>query len=556
MIRAALYARYSSDQQNAASIADQHRLCRERAEREGWQVVGSYEDAAISGASTILRPGIQALLADAQAGKFDMVVAEALDRVSRDQADVATLFKHLQFARVPLVTLAEGEISELHVGLKGTMNALFLKDLAKKTHRGLRGRVEKGFAPGPNCYGYRIVRRLDSEGELVRGERAIDPAQALVVNRVFREFASGRGPRAIARGLNADGIPSPSGGAWRDTSIRGDARRGIGILNNELYAGVRVWNHRHAVKDPNTGKTVTRINPEAEWVRNDVPQLRIVSDELWSAVKRRQHELAERHAEIAEAARARSLHALRRPAYLLSGLLECGVCGKNYAIVVADRYGCVGRHRRGACTNSRTIRRSELERRVLAGIADKLVSADKIEAAVAAYAEHVNSANREWRVHADADTRALTRIERAIGGIMAAIEDGMYQPTMKTRMAELEQEKAEIAARLTQAPVDIPDVHPGIAEIYKRKVAKLAQTLEDPETRLDASSDIRSLVGKIVLHPGDKRGQVHAMLHGSLMGILDFVNGNPPPRPGRVITSVASSSCESTLFEPLNADRP
>ncbi len=92
----------------------------------------------------ILRPGIQMLLQDAQAGQFDMVLAEALDRISRDQADVATLFKHLKFAGVPIVTLAEGEISELHVGLKGTMNALFLKDLAAKTHRGIRGRVEEG----------------------------------------------------------------------------------------------------------------------------------------------------------------------------------------------------------------------------------------------------------------------------------------------------------------------------------------------------------------------------------------------------------------------------
>lgn len=189
MLRAALYARYSSDQQNAASIADQLNLCRERAAREGWQIVATYQDAAISGASMILRPGVQNLLADAQAGRFDVVLAEALDRVSRDQADVATLYKHLQFARVPLVTLAEGEISELHVGLKGTMNALFLKDLAKKTHRGLRGRVEKGFSAGAVGYGYRMVRRLSSEGELVRGERAIDPAEALVIERIFREFA-------------------------------------------------------------------------------------------------------------------------------------------------------------------------------------------------------------------------------------------------------------------------------------------------------------------------------------------------------------------------------
>lgn len=542
MIRVALYARYSSDQQSSASIADQQRICRERAEREGWNVVGSYEEAAISGASMILRPGIQKLLADAQAGKFDIVVAEALDRVSRDQADVATLFKHLQFARVPLITLAEGEISELHVGLKGTMNALFLKDLAKKTHRGLRGRVEKGFSAGAVGYGYRKVRRLTSEGELVRGEREIDPAEALIVERIFREFAAGKSPRAIARDLNADGIAGPSGRAWRDTSIRSDARRGLGILNNELYVGVRVWNHKHSLKDPSTGKTVSRLNPQSEWIRNAVPELRIIGDELWEAVKRQQEVLADRYAGVRESAQARALHGARRPAYLLSGLLECGVCGGTYAIVVGDRYGCVGRHRSRTCTNSRTIRRDELEHRALAGIADRLVSADKIEAAVAAYANHINRENRERRFQADADTRALAKIDKAVAGIMAAIEDGLYQPAMKARMAELEREKTEIVARLAEAPTDIPDVHPGIAEIYKRKVARLTETLGDPETRLDASRDIRSLVGKIILSPGERRGEVHATLHGSLMGILDFVNGTPKPDHSRVITSVVPGS--------------
>jgi len=133
MTKVALYARYSSDTQNAASIADQLRICREHAARQGWTIAACYQDAAISGASTILRPGIQTLLQDARAGRFEVVLAEALDRISRDQADVATLFKYLTFAGLRIVTLAEGEINELHVGLKGTMNALFLKDLAAKT---------------------------------------------------------------------------------------------------------------------------------------------------------------------------------------------------------------------------------------------------------------------------------------------------------------------------------------------------------------------------------------------------------------------------------------
>ena len=71
MIRIALYARYSSENQRDASIEDQLRQCRERAEREGWTVVETYSDRAISG-SSMFRAGIRSLLADAQAGRFDI----------------------------------------------------------------------------------------------------------------------------------------------------------------------------------------------------------------------------------------------------------------------------------------------------------------------------------------------------------------------------------------------------------------------------------------------------------------------------------------------------
>src|SRR5687768_4088507 len=132
---------------------------------------------------------------DALNQRFDVVLAEALDRFSRDQEDIAGLFKRLTFADVNIVTLAEGEISELHVGLKGTMNALALKDLADKTRRGLRGRVEKGKAGGGLCYGYRVFKKFDANGERVRGDREIEEDQAEIIRRIFREFASGKSPR-------------------------------------------------------------------------------------------------------------------------------------------------------------------------------------------------------------------------------------------------------------------------------------------------------------------------------------------------------------------------
>jgi DNA invertase Pin-like site-specific DNA recombinase len=103
---------------------------------------------------------LQRLISDASRGRFDIVLAEATDRLSRDQEDIAGLFKRLTFAGVRIVTIAEGEISEMHIGLKGTMNALFLKDLAQKTHRGLRGRIEAGKSRGGNSYG--VTARCES----------------------------------------------------------------------------------------------------------------------------------------------------------------------------------------------------------------------------------------------------------------------------------------------------------------------------------------------------------------------------------------------------------
>ena len=235
-MRAVIYARYSSENQREASIEDQLRLCRARIEREGWQLVSTYTDRAMSGAST-LRPGYQKLLEDARARALDVVVAEALDRLSRDQEDVAALYKRLRFAGITLVPLAEGEVSELHVGLKGTMNALFLKDLAQKTWRGLEGRARAGRAAGGISYGYDVVRQLGLRGEPIRGERAINEGEAEVVRRIFRAFADGKSPRAIARELNAEGVAGPGGRPWRDTTIRGHRQRGSGLLNNELYVG-------------------------------------------------------------------------------------------------------------------------------------------------------------------------------------------------------------------------------------------------------------------------------------------------------------------------------
>jgi site-specific DNA recombinase len=285
MKKVAIYARYSSDLQSDASIEDQIRICSERAKHENWKIVNTYTDHGISGAS-LMRPGIQMLIQDAMAGKFDIVLAEGLDRLSRDQQDIAGIYKRFQFAGIAIHTLSDGgEVSDIHIGLKGTMNALFLKDLAAKTHRGLSGRIEKGKSGGGLCYGYNVVKQFDSYGEAIRGDREINKEEAEIVKQIFRDYAAGVSPKKIALNLNKKGIPCPSGKAWGATTIYGNRRRGTGIINNELYIGWLIWNRQKFLKDPDTGKRVARPNPEEDWIITEVPHLRIIDEELWEQAK-------------------------------------------------------------------------------------------------------------------------------------------------------------------------------------------------------------------------------------------------------------------------------
>ena len=167
--------------------------------------------------------------------------------------------------------LSEGEINELHIGLKGTMGALYLKDLADKTRRGLRGRVEAGKSGGGNSYGYDVVRGARS------GRTAADGrTQDQCGERRRSSAASSRSTRPASRrvrlpsSLNAEGVSGPSGGTWGPSTIHGNRQRGTGILNNELYIGRLVWNRLRYVKDPETGKRVSRLNPDSGWIVQNV----------------------------------------------------------------------------------------------------------------------------------------------------------------------------------------------------------------------------------------------------------------------------------------------
>ncbi|ARS72850.1 recombinase family protein [Sinorhizobium meliloti] len=523
-MKVALYARYSSDNQRDASIEDQLRICRARAEREGWTIVDSYTDRAISGAS-LLRPGVQELIADGLKRRFDLILTESLDRLSRDQEDIAGFYKRMRFAGVSIVTLSEGEVSELHIGLKGTMGALYLKDLADKTRRGLRGRVEDGKSGGGLCYGYDVARQIDSSGEASRGERTINEAEANIVRRIFVDYLAGKSSRTIAMQLNSEGVPGPQGSEWGPSTIHGNPKRGTGILNNELYIGKLVWNRLRYLKDPDTGKRVSRLNPEKDWVVQDVPELRVIDQNLWDAVKARQAQLA-----LEPGARPgdnMSLNDRRRPKHLFTGLVKCGCCGGGYSMISKDILGCTNSRTKGTCDNRLNIRRDTLEATVLNGLDKHLMEPDLFKEFCDEFTREVNKARMEARASLESAEVEIKRIDRELDTLLDLILKGGAADRINDKMVGLEKRKRELSSMLETTEAPPPLLHPNLAKYYHEEIAALHDQLGNEETRGRAAQMLRTLVERIELVPsGD---ELAIVLRGDLAAILTFACGKKNP---------------------------
>ncbi len=531
-MKVAIYARYSSDRQSERSIEDQIRLCRERAAREGWTVVEVFPDFALSGA-TRDRPGLNAMVA--RAADFDIVMSEALDRISRDQEDIAAIWKRVEFAGCRLVTVSEGLISELQVGFTGTMSAVFLKNLADKTRRGQVGRVAAGRIPGGLCYGYEADVQVLANGEIDRGRRRIVPEQAEVVRRIFTWRAEGRSTSFIVKRLNREGVPGPTGGPWRISTICGSRQRRNGILHNELYIGRIVFNRQRFVRDPATRKRVSRPNPEGEWKVQAVPELRILDQALWDTVA------------AIEGAPERTAGIRRQPSKrLLSGLITCGVCSGSFTVVGAERWGCSTSRATGTCTNTRTIGTAQLEHRILDALRHRLLQPDL----VAAFIEEYRLASEASRKAAAASHAKIERNRAKVTGRIERLTDMMADGVgnyveMKKRLLAALAEREEIDRQLEDVEV-APAIalHPNLADAYRRNIETLVEALNTPELEGgEARLALRNLIERITAEPRAESRGLDLLVHGRLAQILHIANGRPDvSQGGRSVTARVSTS--------------
>src|SRR6185437_1861455 len=288
-MRCECYARYSTDLQREESIEDQLRNLRNFADARSWQILPAhiYADYGISGASTD-RPALKAMIAAAltKPASFDVILVDDTSRLSRNLAEAMHLKQQLEFAGIRLIAVSQGvdsadDQADVIWTVHGLVDSLFLKELAKKTHRGMEGLALRGMHTGGRCYGYRSVPVEGGGAKLT-----IYEPEAVVVRRIFQMTADGMSLKRIAKTLNREGVRSPQPGtkkkydSWAPSGVREMIRR-------ELYAGRIVWNKSKKVKVPGTNKRVRRPRPETEWKITQASELRIVTQDLWDRVQER-----------------------------------------------------------------------------------------------------------------------------------------------------------------------------------------------------------------------------------------------------------------------------
>jgi site-specific DNA recombinase len=542
--RAAIYARYSSDLQNDRSCDDQFHMARSYAERDGLQVVATFADRARSGASFLDRDGLLDLMQAAKLGRFDVLLVESLDRLSRDQEDLAGLFKRLNFFNVEIRTLNEGVATSVHVGLRGLVGQLFLADLGQKVRRGHVGRVRDGKIPGSIAYGYRRIAGKPGEVE-------IDPEASAIVRRIFTEYASGKSPKLIAVDLTADGVPAPRGGAWTHHAFVGGRGKGQkkGFVSNRIYVGELHWNRLRSVRNPETGRVIKRAAPEADHVFVDMPHLRIIDDELWGAAHR-----------VLEGRSARANGIGRHPAVrsrstsLLAGILYCGRCEAPMWVGQNSRNGngrmvCREAYLRSACEHSKSYDVSQLERVVLAGLTEQLADEALMARFVAAYRDERRKLERAARSDSASIKRRLSEIEAAQFRLVNALEAGKTpEALIIPRLQALEAERAALSERerLAKHETNVIDLHPQAVARYREAVLTLQTNLSQPIASVEARLAFRNLVERVVVIPTPKRAPYEVALHGRLAALMG-IDLSPPARRARDIAAEQGVICSDEV---------
>jgi site-specific DNA recombinase len=546
-LRCATYARYSTDKQTPASITDQLRTCDEFAQRKGWKLLEDhiYTEEAVSAAGAdrlALKRLLQAALSSPR--PFDVILVDDTSRLSRSLVDSVRIFEQLSFAGVRIVAVSQGidsqnDQADVLVTVHGLVDSLYIKELARKTHRGLEGLALRGMHTGGNCYGYRSVRCQD-------GTRLeINEAEATVLRRIFEMVADGSSLRTIAKKLNLEGIQSPRPRArkqyctWCPTAIHAMVRR-------ELYIGRVIWNRSKFVKAPGSNKRLRRPRPQSEWRIVERPELRIVSDELWNRVR---HRLASLRQTYGTQKRAGLLNRVASSPYLFSGLLKCGVCGANLVITAGrsrrgnPKYGCTQHFNRGACPNDLQESQEWLEKRLLAELQNAVLQPEAVAYAVDEFGRQLKAANANSTNELVRSRERKEHLEGELRRLAAAVAEGGHSTFLLQAITERELDLQEVNSRLPVAQPSADVQVESIRRFATERLTNLWGLLHSDVAR--ARAELMQHIQEIRLIPQGAEGERYYIATGE----WSLLNSHPEEDRARHLSGVRARLVAGARFE-------
>jgi hypothetical protein len=568
----ASYARYSSELQDASSVADQRRKCRERAERDGVAIAPEFEfaDEAVSGTRAD-REGLNALMDAARQGRFQRLYIENLSRLARESViSMPTLKELVHVCGVRIISLTEGIDSstdswDILATIFSLQHEQFVKYLSHAVFRGQEGNVLAGYSVGDCCLGYQSVPIPGSEAAR-RGRNAkprmqyvVDPDTAAWVVRIFHWFTvERRSILWITRELTRRNAPKDHRAtttAWHHSYVRG-------VLGNSKYVGVWPWGKLANRRNPMTGRVrqEPRDDQECEkWVRR-FPHLRIITDEAFEAaqaiLRANEEKLGRRRRSDGRLRGSPLANAAAHPRHLLSGLVRCAACGTPFQVGgTGGKYLTCRQYLAGSCSCKTLLPRDRAERMILEAIGERVLASpawrkavhDALEAAYRRQQAELPAALRETE-------QALAAVEDKIRRLVDQVENGLADPDVAGRLATRRAERQALLKKREDARRAGEAALPPPSEAWvEEKLKGLRALLGSREPA--AAHALRQLVGGQVLveevkQPGRKRHFLRGKFTIQTAALLASVGGRQTAAPSPNLPAEAGEEIVLDFREP------
>ncbi len=459
-MRAAVYARRSTDEHQAASLEVQVQEATRYIERKGWTLDPAHvflEDG-VSRAEFVKRPALAGLRQVAARGEIEAIVVRDESRLGGDMLRTTALVMELHEARVPIYCYdhdrqirVDTAAEQIVVTIQNFAAQHEREKISERNYEHARFRAERGYVAGGRVYGYDNVR---VDGYV---EYRTNAQQADIIREIFSRYARGDGLRTIASDLNERGVPRASfgnrnPGDWSHITIRS-------MLLNERYRGVLTWNR--AKKEYRGGTKVRSERDQSEWIRADAPHLRIVDDALWYAVQSRFEAQQRRTGRRGEAGPTAQ--------YLLSGLARCGTCGgpihvsnTKQGTEIIRVYTCSHRRSRGRTHCQNNVRRpvETIDAALLDWLESEVLTEERVrrvtDEALKILSSRAATAPQELPHLQDRERSLRSEIDNLVSALAAA---GQRPEAVVAAIQQREYELKRIQARIasTQARTKAPD---------------------------------------------------------------------------------------------------